>query len=60
MDYQIADYGGGDESGEGEDVGDVVDVLVAGFGFCGWICEGWGGGGGFGLLVAGVSDVWNL
>lgn len=60
MHYQVPDYGGGDESGEGEDVGEVVDVLVAGFGFCGWICEGWGYDGGLGLLVVGVSDVWNL
>lgn len=32
MQHEVADYWGGDEAGNGEDVGDGVDVLVGGQG----------------------------
>lgn len=60
MDYQVADYGGCNEAGKCEDVGDVIDVLMAGFEFFRQICEGWRYDGGFGWLITGVSDVRNL
>ena len=34
MNDQVTDQGCGEEAGEGEDVGEVVDVFVEGWGLC--------------------------